>query len=374
MKRLGIVVSHPIQYYSPLFRYLAKSIDLVVFYCHNPSEEEIGNDGFGIKFKWDQDLLSGYKYVFLNNISKTPSLSAFNGCDTPDIGQKFKEHNITHVVIIGWYLKSHIQALLQAKKLGIKTAVRGDSQLNPNEPLYKYLVKRIFYRFLIRKYDALLYVGKRNKEYLLKYGAKESQLIFSPHAVDQEFWRREIKEHNNSENKIIFIWIAKFIPLKRPFDAIDAFKVIYKKNPNTELWMIGSGELMNKCVEITKDTEYIKLLGFKNQNELRSLLGEAHCLLLTSDSETWGLVVNEAFCMGIPAIVSTVCGVSADLIEEGKTGYTYTVGDRDELAKKTSEVCQKLNNPNYFRKAILDKNMIYSYEQNEIAFKHFLSI
>ena len=80
MKKLGIVVSHPIQYYAPLFKYLAGKLDLVVFYCHNPSEEDIGKDRFGLKFKWDTDLLSGYKYVFLNNISKNPSLSNFNGC------------------------------------------------------------------------------------------------------------------------------------------------------------------------------------------------------------------------------------------------------------------------------------------------------
>ena len=79
MSKLAIIASHPIQYYAPLFKVLSKEIELKVFYCHNPSAEEIGKDGFGKAFEWDVDLLDGYEYEFLENHSKKPSLSDFNG-------------------------------------------------------------------------------------------------------------------------------------------------------------------------------------------------------------------------------------------------------------------------------------------------------
>ena len=65
-------MTHPIQYYSPIFRCLAqeKDLDLHVFYCLKPDREQQGI-GFGIGFDWDTDLLSGYSFRWLQNIAKT---------------------------------------------------------------------------------------------------------------------------------------------------------------------------------------------------------------------------------------------------------------------------------------------------------------
>jgi glycosyltransferase involved in cell wall biosynthesis len=375
MKRLGIVSSHPIQYYGPLFRYLAKTIDLVVFYCHQPSDEEIGKDGFGEKFQWDTDLLSGYNYVYLRNVSKKPSLSHFMGCDTPEIGQVLKEHKISHVVIMGWYLKSFIQALIQAKNQGIKVAVRGDSQLNPKNPFYKRFLKTLFYPFLLARYDRLLYAGSRNKSYLLEYGAKESQLIFSPHAVDPSFWKREQTGNpDHPVGKTIFIWIGKFMELKRPLDAIRAFLLAYAVDSSMELWMIGSGELMDSSRTLANQHPAIQFMGFKNQVELKLLLAQADSLLLTSDLETWGLVVNESFSMGIPAIISEACGSCPDMIDEGKTGFSYKTGNVKDLRDKILRMHEGIKKQYPFIKGIEQKNKIYSCASNQEAFAQFLNL
>src|SRR5579862_6856120 len=81
---LGILTSHPIQYYTPWFRALAKRMDLEVFYAHRPGPVQQG-EGFGKSFDWDVDLLSGYTYRFLKNISHQPGVDHFAGCDTPEI-------------------------------------------------------------------------------------------------------------------------------------------------------------------------------------------------------------------------------------------------------------------------------------------------
>ncbi|MBY0427007.1 MAG: glycosyltransferase family 1 protein, partial [Cytophagales bacterium] len=63
--KLAIICSHPIQYYAPLFRYLAQTVNLEVIYCHKPTADEIGKSGFGLSFQWDIDLLEGYPYRFI---------------------------------------------------------------------------------------------------------------------------------------------------------------------------------------------------------------------------------------------------------------------------------------------------------------------
>jgi hypothetical protein len=62
MRKLGILATHPIQYFSPLFRRLAeeKNLKTTVYYCYKPSDMEQGT-GFGVPFQWDTDLLTGYE-------------------------------------------------------------------------------------------------------------------------------------------------------------------------------------------------------------------------------------------------------------------------------------------------------------------------
>jgi len=376
MNRLGIVVSHPIQYNSPLFRQLAKTMDVVVIYCHNPSDEEVGMEGFGKKFQWDQDLISGYRSVFLKNRSKSPSLNKFSGCDCPDMAKTLKNLGVTHIVIYGWYLKAYLQALIHAKRLKIKVSVRGDSQLNPEESVYKTLFRKVVYPFLLRRYDTIFYVGNRNKDYLLKNGARSGQLSFSPHAIDQSFWHknRPIAEASDRK-KIIFVWIGKFSEKKRPQDAISAFTKALPDYPDMELWMIGSGTLYETCTEMSKNQKSIIFHGFKNQQELKILLNDANALLLTSNyEETWGLVVNECFSMGLPSIVSNSCGCSADLIEEGKTGYLFKKGDIEQLKNKILKLAQDLqSDKGRFSQFIEKKNEMYSFNTIQQGFNRFLN-
>jgi len=60
----------------------------------------------------------------------------------------------------------------------------------------------------------------------------------------------------------------------------------------------------------------------------------ADVLVLPSSYEAFGLVVNEAFAAGIPAIVSAACGSAGDLVRDGITGYVVAVGDVDILADR----------------------------------------
>lgn len=371
MKKLAIVVSHPIQYHSPLFREVARHFDVKVYYCFNPNSKQIGESGFGIEFKWDIDLLSGYDCEFLKNISKAPSTIDFYGCDTPDIGEVIHSNGATHVIIFGWYLKSYRQALNHCRKYKIPVAVRGDSQLDPYLPYWKRVIKNIYYPYFLSKYDAFLFVGERNKQYLQNYRVPEKKLIYSPHAVDQQFWKTEPLAHK----LLTFIWVAKFIEKKRPMDVISAFINLKKIVPDVRLKMVGTGPLFAECKSLASDHPEIEFTGFKNQTELLDEFSEADALILSSDfGETWGLVVNEAFSIGIPAIVSDSCGCSPDMIDE-YSGITYEMGNIDALIQAMLEMSKRLKDPETRKKisqSIQTKNEIHSFASNVKAFQKFL--
>lgn len=372
--KLAIVLSHPVQYYSPLFVEAAKQLEIKVFYAFQPNAQQQGVAGFGRAFKWDLDLLSGYEYEFVENVTKKPSSAYFAGCDTPNIGKRLSDYGATHLITFGWHLKMYRQTLHYCKENKIPIAVRGDSQLNPQLPLWKRIVKKLYYPYFLKKYDAFLSVGKRNKAYLSHYGVPEKHIIFSPHAIDQDFWRLERKQ---PREKFSFIWVAKLIPKKRPLDAIRAFKKLLKEEPNlkdkAELRMVGSGPLLDQAKEYARGIEQISFPGFKNQSELKSEYANADCLLLTSDyGETWGLVVNEAFAAGLPVIVSDACGCSADLID-GINGRSYVFGNTNELTVQMKSLLQwKVEDHNEAQKSIKQKNHIYSFSSIVDSFKQFI--
>src|ERR1700749_3642016 len=71
--RLAYLVSHPIQYQTPLLRRIAQEpdIELTVLFGSDFSVRGYTDDGFGVEVKWDIPLLDGYHYEFLPVIRDT---------------------------------------------------------------------------------------------------------------------------------------------------------------------------------------------------------------------------------------------------------------------------------------------------------------
>jgi hypothetical protein len=84
--RLAIVTTHPIQYYSPVFKLLhtRNKIDIKVFYTWGESSLKKYDPGFDKAVEWDIPLLEGYPYEWVKNSSKDPGTHHFNGIINPE--------------------------------------------------------------------------------------------------------------------------------------------------------------------------------------------------------------------------------------------------------------------------------------------------
>ena len=127
--RLAIVSSHPIQYYAPIFRMLDRRLDLEVFYAHRATPADQAKAGFGTAFEWDVDLLDGYRSRFMTNVAKVPTTASFFGCDTPEIAHHIRTGKFDAVLVLGWYLKSFVQAIVAGKAGWYSGSRSRDSQL-----------------------------------------------------------------------------------------------------------------------------------------------------------------------------------------------------------------------------------------------------
>ncbi len=345
--KIGIVTSHPIQYQVPLFRAIASQadIDLTVFFGsnHGIAPGKIDLD-FGKAFAWDVCLLDGYKHIFLSNSKPDMDVSDWR-LDSPDLKSYFSHARYDAVLVLGWSKVLFWQAIWWAKKYSIPLILRGESNLNHTQSWYVKVSKKLIFPYLFKQFKAFLSIGSLNANLYLHFGVPQEAIFLAPYCVDNDFFsQRGIDQTVNArklrsnlgirDEDTVFLFAAKFIERKRPLDLIAA-AAKNRAVSGSHVILVGDGALLEICrneIAANKLTN-VHLVGFKNQTELPAFYAAADVLVLPSEYETWGLVVNEAMACGLPCIVSDKCGAAADMILEGESGFTYPMGDVLRLAE-----------------------------------------
>lgn len=337
--RLGVLATHPIQNHAPVFRALARLCDLKVLFAHRQTPEGQAEAGFGVAFDWDVDLLSGYDSAFLDNRSRHPATNRFFGCDTPDIDEAVERGRFDGFLVTGWGIKSYWQAVRACRRHGVPVLIRGDSQLAERRNLPLRLAKELLYPRLLRSFDGFCYVGRRNHDYLRHYGLPEERLFFSPHCVDNDSFaaKAEAARRERRDERAVksVLFAGKLVERKRPLDLVRALALAARQGCRAEAAFVGAGELEDSLRrESAASGVAATFHGFQNQSRMPSIYATADLLVLPSDhQETWGLVVNEAMACGVPAVVSDAVGCGPDLIEPGRTGAVFPLGDVAALAE-----------------------------------------
>ena len=171
-KRVAIITTHPIQYNAPLFELLTQRgvIEIKVFYTWGKSVLENKFDpGFGKIINWDIDLLKGYNYAFIHNVSTKPGSHHFNGIDNPTLIKEIETWTADAILVYGWSFKSHLKCLRYFKgKLPV--FFRGDSTLLDKRYTFKSLLRSIFLNWVYSHVEIAFYVGLSNFDYFKKYG------------------------------------------------------------------------------------------------------------------------------------------------------------------------------------------------------------
>ncbi len=342
MKKLAIITTHPIQYNAPLFGLLTErnNIRIKVFYTLEQAKNSFFDKKFGREIEWDIPLLDNYDYCFVENISKNPNSSSFNGIINPTLNKEIEKWKADAVLVYGWNHQSHFRVMRYFKGK-IPVYFRGDSTLIDEVAGMKTFLRRFVLRFVYRFIDFAFYVGTNNKEYFLKHGLKEKQLIFAPHAIDNDRffdktgeyskkakeWRKEL---SIDEKEKVFIFVGKFEPKKNPLLIIDVARELLQY----KFLFVGNGELEKEMKE--KAGLNVLFLPFQNQSVMPVVyrLGDVFVLPSKGPGETWGLAVNEAMACGKAILVSDKVGCASDLIEPKGNGFIFNYRDKTDFKQK----------------------------------------
>ena len=350
--RVACLVSHPIQYQAPLFRYIAArpGIDLTVFFLSDLSVHAYRDAGFGVDVKWDVPLLDGYRYEFLPRVGSGSGLSFWRPW-TFGLRARLRRGRFDALWVHGYAHRGCLAAVAAAKSLGIPVMLRGESNLlSETDDALKLGVKRIAIPALLRTIDAFLAIGRLNRDYYLHYGVAAERIFAMPYAVDNEFFRNAAErarphreslraELRLSPERAVILFASKMQPHKRAGDLLEAYARLSSDGvtePAACLVFAGDGDERAALEQRARALKWdsIRFIGFRNQSELPALYDLCDVFVLPSQREPWGLVINEAMNAGRPVVVSDRVGAGPDLVEDGVNGFVYPARDVAALADR----------------------------------------
>ncbi|WP_412467645.1 glycosyltransferase family 4 protein [Pedobacter sp. KLB.chiD] len=336
-KKLAIIITHPIQYYAPVFQLLAKQLEIKVFYTWGEKSLSKYDKGFNQHIEWDIPLLKGYDHVFLKNSAKDQGTHHFNGIVNPYLINTIQNYKPDAILVYGWAWYSHLKAI-RFFKGKIPVYFRGDSNLLHKLAGIKGFLRGMFLKWVYHHVDLAFYVGSANWAYFKAFGLKEKQLVFAPHAIDNNrFGVDRSAEAANlrnrfkvAEDEILVLFAGKLESVKNILLLLTAFQALNLRQ--VHLLFVGNGHLENSLREsLDKTSQKIHFLNFQNQSQMPAIYQACDLFCLPSKKETWGLAVNEAMAAGKAILVSDKVGCAADLVNPGVNGAVFKSGDLTDL-------------------------------------------
>jgi glycosyltransferase involved in cell wall biosynthesis len=349
--RLAFLVSHPIQYYVPLYRALAgrDDIEIKVFFTWHAATAPVHDHGFNMPVAWDIPLTEGYEFEMVANVAADPGTHHFFGLRNPSLIDRIVAWRPVVVHVTGWAWQSHLQALYALHKKGVPILFRGDSHLldaEPNGP--RRWLKRAILKRVYSWPTAFLAVGAANRAYFEAFGVKPDRLFINPHSIDVKrfaepaatyeqqavAWRRQL---GIADGQCVLLFAGKFERKKRPLELMRA--VLALSDPALVLVLVGGGELEPEVKALAAaEPQWFRVLPFQNQSQMPIVyrLGDI-CVLPSAYGETWGLAINESLACGRPVLVSDKVGCAADVVD-ASCGAVFSWFGQDSLAQAVRDM------------------------------------
>lgn len=209
-------------------------------------------------------------------------------------------------------------------------------------------------RHVYRHADAVVVYGEHVRRFLVGEGVAAERIFVAPHATDEQAYGREVTEAETADLRRRFdlppevpvvLYLGRLETAKGVWDLLHAFLGL-DPSPAVLLY-VGEGSQrgeLEAAVARAGAGDRVRLAPPLAPEEVPVVHALASVLVLPSITtatfkEPWGLVVNEAFHQGVPAITSDAVGAAAGgLVEDGVTGRVVPEGDRTALARALGEL------------------------------------
>jgi glycosyltransferase involved in cell wall biosynthesis len=345
MHRVALVASHVIQYEAPFFRLLAKEpdLDLEVIFCSTDGAEVYRDAEMQTTFRWDLDLLGGYRHRFLRNFGFG---EGYTRLINPGIVRALLFGKYDAVIFfLGWGTITSLLGIAACRMRGTPVILYGDSSFPPPERGIASRLRAGMLRTIFRLTDRFLVSGVLNADYYRHYGVDDTRFHLVPWAIDNSRFEEGSRfapgereamraRFGIRDEQLAIVFSAKFLPRKDPMTLLRAVDAMQHRERAAVLFL-GNGELRGEMERFARERGLsVHFAGFINQTELPKHYAMADVFVLPSLDDPRATVVNEAMASGLPVVISDRCGPIADIVQHGDNGFVFAAGDAPTLARQ----------------------------------------
>lgn len=158
----------------------------------------------------------------------------------------------------------------------------------------------------------------------------------------------EIAQDSNYAKDKVIISVGRFNDYVKRIDRIlKCFALVLENVPDAKLVLVGKYDMyarirpddnttINSIItELAIPPESLNFVG--EVSNVQDYYAQAKILMLTSNSEGFGMVLNEAACFGVPSVCNYIPGIE-DIIIDGENGYITEQDDIVTMASKISSI------------------------------------
>lgn len=187
-----------------------------------------------------------------------------------------------------------------------------------------------------RNLDYLVLVSAElQKFYMEQMRNSNCMCIYIPNSIDKMPDKRA-----QLKNKKL-ISVGRLSPEKGYLDLLKLYKSFYKKHPDWTLDIIGDGverEKLEKFIIKNNLENAVKLHGFRGKDYIDKLLHDSSIYLMTSFTESFGIVLIEAMSHGLPCIAYDSAEGAREIINSGYNGYLIKNRNSEAMIMKIDDL------------------------------------
>ena len=347
--RFTVVVSHPIQYYTPFYRALAakSGMEVHAIFASRIGLENMLDPDMGVEMAWNMDLLGGYSHEFLPEADAIKD-TQFRSVNNPSVWAALDRNKPDIVLLHGYNQLTSLRTLIWCGRHRVPALMIADSSSHDNTPIWARRAKRLVLPHLLSQFRAFLTTGDANERYYASFGVGRERMFRTPIMLDEAFWehrRNRAAERARwrstlglQENDLAILFVGKLVPRKRPHDLLAAIEKLGRRGSlarQPRLLFAGNGVLLEELKAIAAaQCLPATFLGFVNVDELPGIYCAVDVLAHPAEREPYGVILIEAAVMGLPLVLSDrIGGIGpASIARPNENALIYTCGDVEGLA------------------------------------------